>query len=94
MGLLEAEVVKQNSTDLSINNPIWDSFDEPSIHEVGNVISLACGHAARPSETEALSFHTHLIEGGFIGPPDGWATMKGGHPTSPFKVTSPWAKIA
>jgi len=84
IGLLEPEVVKDNITDLSINNPIWDSFDEPNIHEVGNVISLNCGHAARPSETEALSFHTHLIEGGFIGAPVGWATFKGGHPGSPF----------
>ena len=69
-------------TDPLRNNPIWDSFEEPSIQEVGNVISLACGHAARPSETESLSFHTHLIEGGFVKAPVGWAKIK---EKSPFK---------
>ena len=55
-----------NITDKYFDCPLWENFDEPTVFEVGNVISLTCGHAARPSETEAINIHSHLIEGGFI----------------------------
>ena len=75
---MENYLAKKDRAEASDNldNPIWDSFEQPSVQEVGNIISLQCGHAARPSETESLSFHSHLIEGGFIAKPVGWDKLK------------------
>ena len=37
--------------------PLFETLSEPSQAEVGNVISLSCGHAMRPTDNEANYIH-------------------------------------
>lgn len=48
---------EENLEAVQIMNPIFDTLKEPSQYEVGNVISLNCGHAMRPSDHEANLIH-------------------------------------
>ena len=48
-------------TDPDINEfeelPIFDGLEAPSLFEVGNIVNLTCGHAQRPSDSEANLLH-------------------------------------
>ena len=46
--------------------PLFETILEPAESEVGNIINLQCGHAAKPSELEAQLIHQHLIEAGMV----------------------------
>jgi hypothetical protein len=46
--------------------PIFDGIDAPSLYEVGNIVNLNCGHAQKPSDSEANLLHQHLVEAGLI----------------------------
>ena len=41
-------------------------MSEPSASEVGELISLECGHTGKPSESETVHLRAHLEAAGFI----------------------------
>ena len=48
---------------------IFGSLAQPSESEVGHLISLQCGHTARPNDVETMMIGMHLERAGFVSHP-------------------------
>jgi hypothetical protein len=52
----ESSIMESEGIELT-EMPIFDGLEAPSLYEVGNIVNLNCGHAQRPSDTEANLLH-------------------------------------
>lgn len=48
--------------------PLFRSLREPSVDQVGHLMSMNCGHNGKPSDGETMTIHYHLEAAGFVQP--------------------------